>query len=118
VPLDGASVAELARAAEGVFRAHGFPLYMTFNTIARDAAECVLTLIFDRTVDGETMRAQRCIDSMTGVATRLGYPPYRLNIQSMDCAAKEEIPFWQVVESLKEVFDPDHVIAPGRYNRV
>ena len=117
-PFDGPSLAELAWAADTVFRQHGFPLYITFNTVARDAVECVLTLLFDRSKDEETTRAHRCMDQITRAAARLGYPPYRASIASMADVVDQQNPFWQVVEALKGVFDPKNVIAPGRYNAI
>ena len=36
----------------------------------------------------------------------------------MDAFVKGDDPFWQTVQRLKDVFDPNHVIAPGRYNLV
>ena len=47
-----------------------------------------------------------------------GYPPYRVGIDSMHHVVKEDDPFWQTVRDLKQVLDPNHIIAPGRYNLV
>ena len=45
-----------------------------------------------------------------------GLSPYRARVDMMSQVVSADDPFWQFVRRLKSVFDPDNIIAPGRYN--
>ena len=62
--------------------------------------------------------ARACIEEMESRYMEQGYPPYRVGINSMHQVVKADDPFWQTVRDLKQALDPNHIIAPGRYNLV
>jgi len=39
-------------------------------------------------------------------------------VQNMNLVVDPHDTFWQLVRDLKQVFDPHHIISPGRYNLV
>ena len=45
-----------------------------------------------------------------------GYPPYRLGVQSMAAAPIPRDDSGAVMERLKRAFDPNGILAPGRYD--
>ena len=45
-----------------------------------------------------------------------GYIPYRSGIQSMARLGQGSDDFWKTIARLKDHFDPQGVLAPGRYN--
>lgn len=118
IPLSGAAAREVVDEADRRFEQDGFKAYTTLNLVSDRAAECVINLAFDRRDTGRTEAALRCVEDLTESCIRMGYPPYRLGIQSMDRMVDPENAFWRTVRALKEVLDPNHIIAPGRYNSV
>jgi 4-cresol dehydrogenase (hydroxylating) flavoprotein subunit len=118
IPLSGQAAKEVVDESERVFARHGFTPYTTFNFVNDQAAETVINLAFNRDDAGETARAHRCIDELTAAYIRLGYPPYRVGVQSMEQITDPDDSFWKTVRDLKQTLDPNHVIAPGRYNLV
>lgn len=118
VPLDGHAMMEVEQTVGKLFARDGFQLCLTFNSNARDAVEGVVALVFDRSVDDETARAQRCIDQTTRALTALGYPLYRAGITSMNFAIAAGGAHPSILQALKETLDPQNIIAPGRYQSI
>jgi 4-cresol dehydrogenase (hydroxylating) len=117
-PLDGESARHAVKLAEEMFDEHGFTPYITLNTIDTKTMECVVNLAFSKRDTGQTMAAQQCIEQLQAQYFEKGYIPYRVGIQTMHQVIDEKDPFWQKIRDLKQVFDPNHIISPGRYNLV
>jgi 4-cresol dehydrogenase (hydroxylating) len=47
---------------------------------------------------------------------RSGLTPYRVDIDAMKDIVDARDPFWQKALMMKTIFDPDQIIACGRYN--
>jgi 4-cresol dehydrogenase (hydroxylating) len=118
LPLSGQSAKEAIENAQRVFRHFGFTPYMTLNIVNTKAILCVLNLVFDRRESEQVQRAHRCVDTLFETWASQGIYPYRLGVQSMWQFVTANDPYWQVVRALKDVFDPNRIIAPGRYNLV
>lgn len=118
MPLSGKFAVETMRHTEDIFRRHGFIPYVTLNMIDSRILEAVITLAFDRRRAEQVTAAHRCIEETQQYFIDEGLIPYRVGIQSMPQVVKAEDPFWKTVRDLKKVFDPNHIIAPGRYNLV
>ena len=118
IPLSGRAFQEAVSATEDVFSQYGFTAYMTLNMLNDKSLECVFNLAFPRDDPGQVDKAHQCIDDALTFFQNKGWMPYRLGIQSMERFIDREDTFWQVVRELKQVFDPNHIIAPGRYNLV
>lgn len=115
-PADGQTVCDSVRDTSETFARHGFEAAITVNLMSSKAMEGVVSLAFDRRNPEQTQAAHDCIQEMEARYMKQGFPPYRVGINSMHHVVTENDPFWQTVRSLKTVFDPDNIIAPGRYN--
>ncbi len=118
IPMDGKSVQEVVELTETTFDKYGFIPYMTFNTVGHGAFETVINLAFDRSKPETVKKAHECINEINQIFMERGYNLYRVGIQSMGDIISEQDNFWQIVADLKKVFDPNHIIAPKRYNLV
>ena len=117
-PLSGRCAREVVEMAHTSFARYGFEPAITINFVDAKAAEAVISLPFDLNNEKQTSAAHDCIDALTEAYIQRGYMPYRVGVQSMARVVDEADPFWRVVRDLKKVFDPNHIIAPGRYNLV
>ena len=117
-PAEGTVVAKAIEHVEKVFRKYNFIPYITLNTVDSNSIECVINVAFDRNHPSQVAAAHACNDELTGDFIQQGLIPYRVGVQSMDGIVKAEDPFWKTVRDLKQVLDPNHIIAPGRYNLV
>lgn len=118
IPLSGQAALEVVRDTERIFGAAGFAAYITMNFVNDRAAEAVINLAFDLRDAERVTAARRCVDELTKACMDKGYSLYRIGIQQMDQCVNKDDPFWQTVRDLKRVLDPNHIIAPGRYNLV
>jgi 4-cresol dehydrogenase (hydroxylating) len=104
----------VTRLAADVLLHHGFEPQMSVSLATERSLICVTTISFDRSVPGQDERAQRCYDDLVGQLLARGYPPYRLNVSSMHHAAAGEA-YGDLLSKLKQVLDPEGILAPGRY---
>lgn len=118
IPADGETVLKVVCDTRDTFARHGFDAAITVNLVDARAMEGVVSLAFNRNDPEQSRRAHRCIQEMEARYVEQGFPPYRVGINSMHQVVKEDDSFWQTVRSLKGVLDPNHIIAPGRYNLV
>jgi 4-cresol dehydrogenase (hydroxylating) len=118
LPLRGAEARTAVDRADEIARRHQFVAYITLNVVDSRALEAVINVAFDRRDPGRVSAAHQCIDEMNREFLGRGYTLYRVGIQSMSQVVSEQDLFWRLVRDLKSVFDPNHIIAPGRYNLV
>lgn len=115
VPSTGKDVREATTLATKVVLEHGFEPQMSLSLATERSAICVTTISYDRHVAGEDARALACYRALTVALLERGYPPYRLNIRSMDYAHGGQA-YDAVVKGLKDALDPRGILAPGRYD--
>jgi 4-cresol dehydrogenase (hydroxylating) len=113
-PNTGTHAREVTELATAILLRHGFEPQISVSLATERSLICVTTISFDRAVPGEDERAARCYEEVTGELLARGYPPYRLNVSSMQHAASDE-PYTRVLGRLKAALDPNGILAPGRY---
>lgn len=115
LPIDGQTVAAVMNETRATFREYGFEAFITVNLMDTRAMECVISLGFNRCDEQQIQKAHECIQKMERRYVEMGVPPYRLGINSMNIVQKDDT-FWQTAKALKDVLDPNGIIAPGHYN--
>jgi 4-cresol dehydrogenase (hydroxylating) flavoprotein subunit len=113
LPSTGRHAHEVTHLASAVLLKHGFEPQMSLSLASERSAICVITISFDRHVEGEDERALACYRVLTEELLLRGYPPYRLNVASMTYATQGG--YADVLRSLKTALDPNDILAPGRY---
>ena len=95
--------------------AHGFQPLLAGVAQTERCLYLIPLIIYDREIEGADLRAMRCHDQLLSELRDLGYPPYRLGVQSMQALpqANDDSPALQ--QRLKTAFDPANILAPGRY---
>jgi 4-cresol dehydrogenase (hydroxylating) flavoprotein subunit len=117
LPIDGPFTVDQINHVESFCRNAGFPApAITANLVDGSAMELVISIAFDKRVPQQVEDAHQCIRELTDHFIRIGCPPYRVGIQSMDQIVDPTSPYWQYIRRLKQVFDPHGIISPGRYN--
>jgi 4-cresol dehydrogenase (hydroxylating) len=113
-PSTGAHAADVADVATRIVLEHGFEPQMSISLKGDRNSICVIAISYDRAVPGEDERALSCYKTLTQELLARGYPPYRLNIESMRYVSSST-EYSQVLRSLKAALDPGGILAPGRY---
>ncbi len=116
IPLDGKHAVELVNITLNNFTKHGFKTYITLNTFNAHTLGAVINLLFDKNNPDETIKAKGCIAEMNYLYREKGFLPYRVSIDGMTDITDPNDTFWQTVQDLKKVLDPNGIISPGRYN--
>jgi 4-cresol dehydrogenase (hydroxylating) len=110
--------AEIAvgRATEAILKS-GFEPLISVSMVTERTLACVIAISYDRNALGEDERAWHCYASLSRELTQAGYPPYRLNVRSMDLATTSA-EYSNLLEAVKQAVDPCGILAPGRYEPV
>jgi 4-cresol dehydrogenase (hydroxylating) len=115
LPLRGADLLQVHALVAPVFATHGFDLFETFSMINERSLGGVLTICFDQEDAGETARARLCYEAAFERLMAAGYIPYRVGPRSMAALERGHDSYWDTVRRLKDALDPQHILAPGRY---
>jgi 4-cresol dehydrogenase (hydroxylating) len=114
LPNTGTKAREVACLIDEAVLSHGFEPMMSFSLVSDRAIVCVAMIGYDREVAGEDERAFECHRTLTKHLIDRGYPPYRLNVRSMN-DLDDDTTYLAVLQSLKSALDPKGILAPGRY---
>jgi 4-cresol dehydrogenase (hydroxylating) flavoprotein subunit len=114
LPTVGSVVQEVMGEIRKISDRYQTPICTTLNTIDSKSLETVITIHFHKA--DEKSQAYDCLKALQDYFFKEGYLPYRVGIESMSAITDEDDSFWQTANSLKSIFDPRHIISPGRYN--
>jgi 4-cresol dehydrogenase (hydroxylating) len=115
LPLNGEAVVAVINDLQAVAERHGHMLYVTLNIETSTSMVAVINLLFDRSRPDEVECAHRCADAMLACIRQHGLEPYRARADMMSDIV-EDNEYWRTIRRLKDVLDPNNIIAPGRYN--
>jgi 4-cresol dehydrogenase (hydroxylating) len=113
-PNTGRDAIAVTTLASDVLLRHGFEPQISVSLATERSLICITTISYDRGIPGADQRARDCYDDLIAQLLARGYPPYRLNIASMQYAAGSGA-YAGVLHRLKSALDPNGVLAPGRY---
>ncbi|MCB0322090.1 MAG: FAD-binding oxidoreductase [Bdellovibrionales bacterium] len=91
---------------------------VSLNFTAERAACAIVGLFFDKADPQEFARMKQCQSELYRAYAANGYYPYRAGHRIAAVAPElfhEEDSYWQVCRELKQMFDPQGIISPGRY---
>lgn len=95
---------------------HGFDALLSVTLRNANIFTSTIPILFDKTDAGAVLRAKACHRALVEAGLKRGYPPYRLGVDYMDLLhdlpVNAESGTWK---QLKRVFDPNDILAPGRY---
>lgn len=116
LPFDGAHIVRVTKTVEEIALRHNLePMCMFFN-MNQWYLKSFIVIMFDQEVPEEAEAARRCHDEILTSLDQMGYSPIRLGIQSMHLGAPSDPVHVDVVRKLKQLFDPNDILAPGRYD--
>ncbi len=116
VPLRATDIERAAAICETSMTDHGFEPMLALLAQHDRTAYLVPIIIYDRDVPGDDTRARTCHDACLAALIDAGYLPYRLGVQSMGALPQPNDDSVALFGRLKHAFDPDEILAPGRYD--
>ncbi|AUC62312.1 4-cresol dehydrogenase (hydroxylating) [Cyanobacterium sp. HL-69] len=115
-PLLGKHGAKINQIVRETLLKYGFEPQQSITLLTERVLDCVISIGYDRDIQGEDQRALECYDELMDKLTSSGYYPYRLGIHSMKTMAKGEDSYNQLLRQLKSTLDPNNILSPGRYS--
>lgn len=115
VPVVSRTVREYVAMVEQVCEAHGVEPLITLTALSQRCFDSTVPLLYDRDDPGESRRASACFEALFTAGRQRGLMPYRVNVNAMSMMVDPEQPFWQLAGRIKQCFDPQGLISPGRY---
>lgn len=116
LPMDGRAAADVVKGMEALAERFGHQLYVTLNVETATSLIAVTNLLFDRSDEAAVAGARHCANELWTYLRSRGLEVYRARADMMEDIVDRNDPFWRTAWALKSVFDPDNIIAPGRYN--
>lgn len=116
LPSDGKLIADFVDGMNAIAAEFNHTLYMTLNVETANSMVAVINMLFDRSRPEEVERAHRCADALLAYIRAQGLEVYRARADMMADIVSQSPEYWKTIRELKQVFDPDNIIAPGRYN--
>ena len=94
---------------------HGFEPSIALLIHGRRKLSLVYGIIYDREVLSDDEHAHQCFEEITETLGARGYFPYRLGVHSMNALPASRDGYPELYEHIKATLDPNHIMAPGRY---
>ncbi|MBM3887450.1 FAD-binding oxidoreductase, partial [Candidatus Dependentiae bacterium] len=114
--FQGADALLANQIAEDICNKHSFESNIAIIATENRTLKFLVAVIYDRHVKNEDKKAMRCYRELALAFKKAGYMPYRLGIQGMDMMQSDFKDYEWVMRGLKKVFDPSHILSPGRYD--
>ena len=114
-PTDGKHALQQWKIIQSVFEHYDFEPAVTFTLLTERSMSCIISISYDRSIEGEDERAQACHNELLQKMTDVGYYPYRLGIQSMNGLPEPEPAYTKFISTIKTSLDPENILSPGRY---
>jgi 4-cresol dehydrogenase (hydroxylating) len=116
VPFTADHIRRSAAIATELSFKHGFEPQIAITFPSERCVYVLPSLLYDRDVAVEDEAAMKCHDEMFVALLKEGYYPHRLGTQSMGLLPGPADDYAAVWGRLKKVFDPEGLLAPGRYD--
>jgi 4-cresol dehydrogenase (hydroxylating) len=113
-PNDGEHARRVTALASGVVLRHGFEPMISMTVLTERALSCIVSISYDREVSGEDARANECYQELLQRLADNGYHSYRLGIGAMS-AMQDGSSYDRLLEVMKNTFDSNGILSPGRY---
>ncbi len=115
VPSSPAKVRHMLDIVAGEFAATDFEMPVTLTSVTDDKMVAVISIIFDKNKDEDVAKAHELYFAAMAKLKRNGIQLYRSSILAMNDVDYPHQGKKVVFRQLKDVLDPQGIIAPGRY---
>jgi 4-cresol dehydrogenase (hydroxylating) flavoprotein subunit len=116
LPMTGRAVQEVNEIAEAIFRQLGFEYQVTFSFSNERALCAIMSISFDHENPDERDRARQCETRLFDALMSRGYVPYRGSPSVQRALYQASPSYWGQIQKLQRAWDPQGLLAPGRYN--
>ncbi len=119
LPNTKVEIEKFLELASDILTKFGFETNLTFTLLSERALCSTVGIFYDQENKEETVRANDCYNTCLRQFVVNGYYPYRhgINVKEVEeILFDESDSFWKTCQILKDTFDPQHILSPGKYN--
>ena len=114
-PIDGKHVKIMSDIIHDIQIKYGYEPGLSITLLTERALECVISLVYDRDIEGEDAKAIACHDELFEILTDKGYFPYRLSSHAHDAYEKIDSSLMPQLKKIKSVLDEGNILSPRKY---
>jgi 4-cresol dehydrogenase (hydroxylating) len=115
LPFQGDAVVAITKQLKKIFIKHEMPFNVAITNASDRRLHLFVAILYDRTIGGRDDIAEECEKELRAFLIQEGCLPYRLGIQSMASMPDQKGNLKGFLSKLKELCDPNSILAPGRY---
>jgi len=116
IPIEHDSVLLFHDRFKVICEKHGIEPLLTYTTVNERAFSATIPILFNKYDDRQAFRAKACYEELLAMSQETGMLPYRLGVDSMENLKKWGKAHFEKVQALKRAWDPNSILAPGRYD--
>jgi len=118
LPIEGSFVRDFTQELSRICLSFGIEPLITLTTISERCFDATIPLLFDATDETESKKVKACYKELLLLTQEMGVFPYRIDISTMrELYDTAESPALSMLDSISKAIDPNHILAPGRYQR-
>lgn len=114
-PIDGKHVTIMSELINAVQIKYGYEPGLSITLLTERTLDCVISIVYDRDIDGEDEKAMACHDELFEKLTDLGYFPYRLSSHAQDAYQAIDSSLIPKLKDIKKVLDKNNLLSPNKY---
>lgn len=114
-PIDGKHVKIMSDIIHDIQIKYGFEPGLSITLLTERTLDCVISLVYDRDIEGEDEKALTCHDELFEKLTDKGYFPYRLSSHAHDAYEKIDSSLLPQLKKIKQVLDKENILSPKKY---
>ena len=116
IPMDNQKIAEFVALIRRTTPKYKIEPLITFTNLKHDCIDSTIPIIYDVQNPEAKQNAYDCLDELYEEGRKLGYVPYRMNVDQQRSKLSSDAIHWKLVKQIKAVLDPHSILSPGRYN--
>ncbi|MUH73666.1 FAD-binding oxidoreductase [Psychrosphaera haliotis] len=89
---------------------------ITFTNLKHDCIDATIPIVFDVKNTDAVKSAKDCVNELFDEGVKLGFVPYRLNVEQQITKLAPDSNHWKTAKAIKLAMDPHNILAPNRYN--
>lgn len=115
LPLDPKEMRKFVTIIREVSKQFNRPALITVTSRSLICFDGTIPIHFDKNVPEEIKEAKKYYDALFSACKSAGYFPYRIDVENMSKVTQQDCEFTRLARDIKKCFDPDNIIAPGKY---
>lgn len=114
-PIDGKHVKIMSDIIHDIQIKYGYEPGLSITLLTERTLDCVISLVYDRDIEGEDEKALACHDELFEILTNKGYFPYRLSSHAHKAYSEIDSSLLPKLKKIKKVLDEDNILSPNKY---